>query len=101
MQHFTDLNEEYLKSLGILDMPADTQIAVVQQIYHILEMKMAIWFSEHLHDDQIEEFQHHADNDEPEVFKKWLKKTVPSYEAAVERSLNEIHSELQLPKSLR
>lgn len=73
------LNDDFLKELGLGDLPADQKQAFLEHIYGELETRVGVRLSEGLSDAQLQEFESFMDRDEMKV-REWLTAHVPDYQ---------------------
>lgn len=73
------LDDNFLQSLGLGDMPDDQKQAFLQHIYEELELRVGTRLSEGLNDDQLTEFEAFMNGDE-EMIRSWLNANVSGYE---------------------
>lgn len=73
------LNDDFLKELGLGDLPADQKQAFLEHIYGELETRVGVRLSEGLSDAQLQEFESFMDRDETKV-REWLGTHVTDYQ---------------------
>ena len=73
------LDEEYLKSLGIADLPEDAKKGLVEGLERQIQDRISLKFLEGLTDEQIDEFGKINEGAMSEV-KTWLMSVDPQYE---------------------
>lgn len=72
------LNDDFLKELGLDSLPPEQKQAFLETIYAQLEQKVGMRLSEGLSDEQLREFESFMDRDE-EKTRAWLAAHAPSY----------------------
>lgn len=72
------LNDDFLNSIGLNDMPEDQKKPFLQHIYSELEMRVGTKLSDGMSDDQLEEFGSIIDRNDA-VIAGWLQKYAPDY----------------------
>lgn len=72
------LNDDFLNSIGLNDMPEDQKKPFLQHIYSELEMRVGTKLSDGMSDDQLEEFGSIIDRNDA-VIVGWLQKYAPDY----------------------
>lgn len=73
------LDENFLKDLGLEELPAEEKKAFLQHIYQELELRVGTRLAEGLDDKQLLEFESLINRDEDKV-RAWLESNVPGYE---------------------
>jgi len=72
------LDDEFLKDLGLDQMPEDQKKAFLEHIYSQLELRVGTKLSEGLSDEQLGEFESFVDRDEQKVH-AWVGANTPDY----------------------
>jgi len=72
------LNDDFLDSIGLNDLPDDQKKPFLQHIYSELEMRVGTKLSDGMSDEQLEEFGNVIDR-KNEVIVGWLQKHAPDY----------------------
>lgn len=73
------LDDNFLKDLGLDKLPPEQKKAFLQHIYDELELRVGTRLAEGLSDAQLQEFESLISRD-PEVIDTWLNENVPSYQ---------------------
>lgn len=73
------LDDQFLKDVGLDLLPEDQRQAFLQHIYDELEIRVGTRLSDGLSDEQLEEFESIIDKKE-EVIVTWLQQHAPSYQ---------------------
>lgn len=72
------LDDNFLKEVGLADLPEDQKQALLQHIYSELELRVGTKLSEGLSDDQLAQFEAFVDRNEPKVT-AWFERYIPNY----------------------
>lgn len=72
------LNDDFLNSIGLNDLPEDQKKPFLQHIYNELEMRVGTKLSDGMSDDQLGEFGNIIDRND-EVIVDWLQQHIPNY----------------------
>jgi hypothetical protein len=72
------LDDQFLKDLGLDQMPEDQKQAFLAHIYNELELRVGVRLSEGLSDAQLAEFESFVDRDSEKV-RSWVAAHVPDY----------------------
>jgi len=72
------LDDDFLRDLGVANLPDDQKQALVQHIYEELEMRVGTKLAEGLDDEKMQEFDAIMQRDEPRV-RTWLDTYLPGY----------------------
>lgn len=72
------LDEQFLKDLGLDQLPEDQKQAFLDHIYNELELRVGVRLSDGLSDDQLKEFESFVDRDDTKV-QEWVAKNAPDY----------------------
>lgn len=72
------LNDDFLKDLGLDQMPEDQKQAFLAHIYNELELRVGVRLSEGLSDAQLAEFESFVDRDDEKV-RTWISTNSPEY----------------------
>lgn len=72
------LNDDFLKELGLGELPEEQKQAFLEHIYSELETRVGTRLSEGLSDEQLQEFESFMERDEPKV-RAWLAAHVADY----------------------
>jgi len=73
------LDEQFLKDLGLDQLPQDQKQAFLDHIYSELELRVGVRLSDGLSDDQLKEFESFVDRDDNKV-KEWIAAHAPDYQ---------------------
>ncbi len=72
------LNEDFLNSVGLYNMPAEQKKPFLQHIYQELELRVGTKLSEGMSDDQLIEFESIVDQKADKI-ENWLQSNAPDY----------------------
>lgn len=73
------LDENFLKDIGLGDLPDDQKQALLQHVYEELELRVGERLAEGMSDDQMNEFEAILDRNEDRI-RAWLAQYAPGYE---------------------
>ena len=92
-----NLDEQYLKDLGIMDLPEDKRQSIVEGIAKQIQDRVSLRMAEVLSDEQLDELADLGEREEEgreEAQVKWLEQNVPDYKGMVEGVLEEVKGEI-------
>ncbi|MBQ2659662.1 hypothetical protein IJF85_01650 [Candidatus Saccharibacteria bacterium] len=89
-------DEQFLQEMGLAAMPADKKQAFLKYIQEELEIRIGERIGRGLTDVQLNEFDMITDQAEAT---KWLEKNRPDYREIVERTIEELKSEIRANRS--
>lgn len=72
------LDDQFLKDLGLDQMPDEQKQAFLAHIYNELELRVGVRLSEGLSDGQLAEFESFVDRDDEKV-RAWVMENTPDY----------------------
>jgi hypothetical protein len=72
------LDDQFLKDLGLDKLPEDQREAFLAHIYSELELRVGVKLSDGLSDDQLGEFESFVDRDDDKV-RSWVSVNAPNY----------------------
>ena len=72
------LDEQFLKDLGLDQLPEDQKQAFLDHIYSELELRVGVRLSDGLSDDQLKEFESFVDRNDQKV-QEWVAANTPDY----------------------
>lgn len=73
------LDDQFLKDLGVDQLPEDQKQAFLEHVYSQLELRVGTRLSEGLSDEQLAQFESFVDRDEEKV-KAWISANAPDYQ---------------------
>lgn len=74
------LNDQFLKDLGVDQLPEDQKQAFLDHVYSQLELRVGTQLSQGLSDEQLAEFEAFIDRDDTKV-REWVAANAPEYES--------------------
>jgi len=89
-----NLDEEYLRDLGIADMPEDMKKPLVEGLEKQIQDRVSLRIAERLTDEQLEELARLAESGDEEAQVKWLEEKVPNYDEIIREVLIEVKDEI-------
>lgn len=72
------LDDKFLKDVGLSDLPEDQKQAFLQHIYSELELRVGTKLSEGMNEEQLAQFEAFVDQDEQKVI-AWFERYLPNY----------------------
>lgn len=72
------LDDNFLASVGLGDLPAEQKQAFLNHLYEELELRVGTKLSEGMNEQQMMEFESFIDRDEPKV-RAWLERYINDY----------------------
>jgi len=78
MNTMFQLVEQFLKDLGLDQLPEDQKQAFLDHIYSELELRVGVRLSDGLSDEQLKEFESFVDRDDAKV-QEWVAAHMPDY----------------------
>ena len=72
------LDEQFLKDLGLDQLPEDQKQAFLDHIYSELELRVGVRLSDGLSDEQLKEFESFVDRNDQKV-QEWVAANAPDY----------------------
>ena len=88
------LDDNFLKSLGLGDMPAEEKDAFLSYVYEELELRVGTELSKDLSDEQLEQFEKLIDSGDQDAAMQWLEAHCPSYKQVVKQELEKLKEEI-------
>jgi uncharacterized protein DUF5663 len=92
------LDDNFLQSVGLGDMPEDQKLAFLQDLYEELELRVGTRLSEGMTDDQLGEFEKLIDASDDQGALKWLETNRPNYKQVVADELEKLKQEVSSRK---
>ena len=89
------LDENFLKELGLAELPADEKQRMLRHIYETLEMKVGMRLASGMTDAQLEEFESFVNAKDEQGALKWLETNFPDYKKVVEDELDKLKEEIK------
>lgn len=89
------LDDNFLKDLGLEELPADEKKKMLAHIYETLELRVGMKLAENMTDAQLDEFEKLADANDEAGSLKWLETNVPNYRDVVIAELEKLKAEIK------
>lgn len=99
------LDDEFLRNLGLGDLPNQEKNMMLRHIYETLELRVGMKLAEQMSSEQLDEFEqlmpHPEDSDDTKTQKEkyalgWLEANFPNYKQVVAGELDKLKSEVSL-----
>lgn len=88
------LDNNFLKDLGLDELPAEEKNKMLAHIYETLEMRVGMKLAEQMSDEQLDEFEAYVNKDDQEGALKWLETNFPDYKQVVADELEALKKEI-------
>ncbi|MGH7196194.1 MAG: DUF5663 domain-containing protein [Candidatus Saccharimonadales bacterium] len=88
------LNDDFLKDIGLGNLPEEEKKAFLQHFYEELELRVGTQLSEGMSDDQLKEFEKLIDANDEAGALKWLETNRPNYKEVVAQELEKLKQEV-------
>lgn len=92
------LDDNFLQSVGLANMPEDQKAAFLDYLYDELELRVGTRLSEGMSDDQLAEFEKLLEGDDEEGALTWLETNRPNYKDVVAEELEKLRKEVSANK---
>jgi hypothetical protein len=89
------LDDNFLKELGLGELPPDERKKMLAHIYETLEMRVGVKLASGMSDAQLNEFEAYVNNKDEQGALKWLETNFPDYKKVVEEELGKLKGEIQ------
>jgi predicted RNA-binding Zn ribbon-like protein len=89
-----NLDDNFLKELGLGELPADEKTKMLSHIYETLEMRVGMQLASGMTDAQLDEFESFINKQDEEGALKWLETNFPNYKQVVADELEKLKSEI-------
>lgn len=89
------LDNNFLKELGLDQLPAEEKNKMLAHVYETLEMRVGMKLAEQMTDEQLDEFEGYVNKDDQEGALKWLETNFPNYKQVVADELEALKSEIK------
>lgn len=90
-----NLDDNFLKELGLGELPADEKTKMLGHIYETLEMRVGMQLASGMTDAQLDEFEGFINRQDEEGALKWLETNFPNYKQVVADELEKLKSEIK------
>lgn len=92
------LDDNFLVTLGLGDMPSDEKKAFLQHLYQELELRVGTELSKNLTDEQLEEFEKLINANDQQGAMQWLETNCPNYKDVVKAEIEKLRDEIMQNK---
>ncbi len=89
------LDDNFLKDLGLGELPTEDKNKMLAHIYETLEMRVGMKLAEQMSDEQLDEFEAYVNKDDQEGALKWLETNFPDYKKVVAGELETLKAEIK------
>jgi len=89
------LDENFLKELGLDELPADEKQKMLKHIYETLEMRVGMKLASQMSEEQLTEFESYVNAKDESGALKWLETNFPDYKKVVEQELETLKTEVK------
>lgn len=89
------LDNNFLVTMGLGNLPVDEKNRLLQMIYERLEMNVGMRLAEKMTDAQLDEFESFIDRNDEAGALKWLESNFPNYKDVVSEELEKLKGEVQ------
>lgn len=89
------LDDNFLKELGLDNLPADEKNKMLSHIYETLEMRVGVRLASKMTDAQLDEFESFINNNDETGALKWLEANFPNYKDVVAEELSKLKEEIK------
>jgi predicted RNA-binding Zn ribbon-like protein len=89
-----NLDDNFLKELGLGELPADEKTKMLSHIYETLEMRVGMQLASGMTDAQLDEFESFINKQDEEGALKWLETNFPNYKQVVADELDKLKAEI-------
>lgn len=89
------IDDNFLASLGLAQLPQDEKEKMKAHIYETLEMRVGIKLASNMTDEQLTEFETLMNNQDDAGALRWLETNFPNYKQVVTDELNKLKEEIK------
>jgi hypothetical protein len=89
------LDDNFLKELGLAELPKDEKHKMLKHIYETLEMRVGVKLASGMTDAQLDEFESYVNSNDEAGALKWLETNFPDYKKVVEEELGKLKNEIK------
>lgn len=90
-----NLDDNFLKELGLGELPVDEKTKMLGHIYETLEMRVGMQLASGMTDAQLDEFEGFINRQDEEGALRWLETNFPNYKQVVADELDKLKSEIK------
>jgi hypothetical protein len=90
------LDDNFLKDIGLADLPEDQKLPMLKDIYDTLELRVGMRLAEQMTEEQMDEFEALVDGQDAggDAAKQWLETNFPGYKEVVAEELAKLKAEI-------
>lgn len=88
------LNDDFLQTVGLGDMPEDQRMPFLQHLYETLELRVGTRLSEGMSNAQLAAFEKLIDANDEKGALTWLESNRPNYKQVVAEELEKLKQEV-------
>lgn len=88
------LDDDFLQSVGLGNLPEDQKKAFLQDMYEELELRVGTRLSEGMSDEQLSDFEKLIESADDQGAVKWLQDNRPNYKEVVAEELEKLKKEV-------
>ena len=88
------LDDDLLKELGLVNLPAEEKKKLLAHIYETLEMRVGMKLAEQMSDAQLTEFEQFIDRNDEAGALRWLEGNFPNYKDVVAAEFENLKTEI-------
>ena len=88
------LDDNFLQSVGLGNMPEDQKQAFLEHLYEELELRVGTRLSEGMSDEKLNEFEELIDSNNEQGALTWLETNRPDYKQVVAEELEKLRQEV-------
>lgn len=85
---------DFLRSVGMPDLPDRHQSAVRSQAYKTLELRVGVALAARMSDDQLAVFEQYVDRNDDKGAFAWLEENLPDYKSVVNEKYEQLRAEI-------
>lgn len=89
------LDENFLKEIGLGELPNEQKSLMLRDIYETLELRVGMKLSEQMTDSQLDEFEGLIDKKDDALALRWLETNFPNYKDVVSGELVKLKDEIK------
>ena len=88
------LDDNFLKEIGLGDLPPEEKKKMLAHVYETLEMRVGTKLADKMSDAQLQEFEALMNANDEAGALKWLETNIPNYKDVVASELNTLKKEI-------
>jgi hypothetical protein len=89
------IDDNLLRDLGLIELPAEERNKLLAQIYETLELRVGMRLAENMSDEQLDEFEQFIDSNDEAGALAWLESNFPNYKEVVAEELEKLKGEIK------